>query len=96
VRTVFRDTRKALRRLIDTPGVEPGRNYRELGDALRTAREERGLSLAAVQEHLLLSDAQVRGLESGDAAAFHGPRFFERALERYVRLLGLEAAPRGG
>ncbi len=48
------------------------------------------MSIESVAEQLLLSTRQVRGLESGDAGAFHNADFYARALRKYARLLAVD------
>jgi hypothetical protein len=59
----------------------------EVGVLLGAARTERRLSVAGVASQLLLSTAQVRGLERGDSVAFYGPVFFANAARRYAALV---------
>jgi transcriptional regulator with XRE-family HTH domain len=62
----------------------------EIGGKLAVLREERGWTLADAADRLLLSTAQVSGLERADASAFHNPSFFASALRKYAALCGLE------
>jgi hypothetical protein len=62
---------------------------RAIGQLLSVARAERHLPPGYVLERLMLSSAQLTGLERGDASAFWTPRFFEKALRRYAALLGV-------
>ncbi|GAB5602166.1 DUF4115 domain-containing protein [Thermus sp. FJN-A] len=65
----------------------------ELGERLRRAREERGLSLKEAAERLSL---KVRVLEALEACRFEElpePALVRGYLRRYARLLGLDPAP---
>ena len=62
---------------------------RAVGDLLGIARAERHLPPDYVTDRLLLSSAQLTGLERGDSTAFWTPRFFEQALRKYAALLGV-------
>lgn len=56
----------------------------EIGAQLATVRAERGLTVAAVAEKLLLSPRQVRALESVDPSAFHNTTFYISGLRKYA------------
>ncbi len=62
---------------------------RAVGDLLGIARAERHLPSDYVTDRLMLSSAQLTGLERGDSTAFWTLRFFEKALRRYAALLGV-------
>lgn len=63
---------------------------------LTARREALQMAIADVASRLLLSAAQVRALETGDASAFYNAAFHARALQRYRTLLGLpEPQPSG-
>ena len=62
---------------------------RAVGHLLGVARAERHLPPGYVLERLMLSSAQLTGLERGDATAFWTPQFFEKALRRYAALLSV-------
>ena len=62
---------------------------RALGRLLSAARAERHLWPDQVKARLLLSSAQLTGLEQGDCKAFWTPLFFEKALRKYAALLGV-------
>jgi|GEM_PF-4201790 len=53
----------------------------------REQRQELGLSEQAVADALLLSLAQVRGLETGAATPFYNEVFYQRARAKYVAML---------
>ena len=60
-----------------------------LGHLLSAARAELHLSPGYVIERLMLSSAQLTGIERGDSTAFWTPKFFEKAVRRYAALLGV-------
>ena len=62
---------------------------RAVGHLLGTTRAERHLPSDYITDRLMLSSAQLTGLERGDSTAFWTPRFFEKALRRYAALLGV-------
>ncbi len=62
---------------------------RAVGDLLGIARAERHVPPEYVTDRLMLSSAQLTGLERGDSTAFWTPQFFEKALRRYAALLGV-------
>jgi hypothetical protein len=61
-----------------------------LGAKLRATRDQRGWTHAEVANRLLLSTAQVSGLERADATAFHNPAFFAVALRKYTVLMAID------
>jgi len=60
-----------------------------IGTKLGKARNRREWTLADVANRLLLSTAQVSGLERADANAFHNPAFFASALRKYAVLMAV-------
>ncbi|MBU3694691.1 MAG: helix-turn-helix domain-containing protein [Rhodocyclaceae bacterium] len=56
---------------------------------LTARREEMQLAIADVANRLLLSQQQVRALETGDVKAFYNQAFYAQAMKRYRALLGL-------
>ncbi len=62
---------------------------RAVGHLLSTARAELGLPPGYVTERLMLSSAQLTGLERGDSTLFLTPLLFDRKLRRYAELLGV-------
>lgn len=62
-------------------------------DQLRLWRKHLGLSKTDVADALLLSVAQVHGLESGSFSPFYNQGFYERARGKYVALLTARHAP---
>ena len=63
---------------------------RKIGARLGSSRGQRSWSHADVANRLLLSIAQVNGLERADASAFHNPAFFATALRKYAALMALD------
>lgn len=61
--------------------------------SLCDAREAQKLNLNETARTLLLSPAQLRCIESGSLAAFHGEGYYLRALEKYAAFLGIELNP---
>ncbi|MBM3809144.1 MAG: hypothetical protein FJW22_13245 [Acidimicrobiia bacterium] len=62
-------------------------------DQLRSWRKHMELSETDVADALLLSVAQVRGLESGSFSPFYNQSFYERARGKYITLLSAHRAP---
>lgn len=63
------------------------------GEALRQAREARGLSLAEVAGTLKLTAKQVGAIESESFDQLPGIAFARGFIRNYARLLGLDPAP---
>jgi transcriptional regulator with XRE-family HTH domain len=61
-------------------------------DGLKTRRESLGLSESDGGQALMLSVAQVRGIETGSIRPFYNEGFYERAKARYVALLNARRA----
>jgi cytoskeleton protein RodZ len=59
---------------------------------LRAAREERGLTIAEVAQHLKLTPRQVEAMEAGDLAHLPGPAFARGFVRNYARFLQLDPA----
>jgi len=62
-----------------------------VGDQLRAAREERGLTLHMVADSLRLKAPQIQALESGDFDTLPGQTFVTGFLRSYANLLDLDA-----
>ncbi len=60
-----------------------------LGALLRQARDQKTFGVPEVARALILSIAQVNGLESGLLTAFHNRTYYLRALKKYMTYLGL-------
>ncbi|WP_038046993.1 RodZ domain-containing protein [Thermus caliditerrae] len=65
----------------------------ELGERLRRAREERGLSLREAAERLALKVQVLEALEGCRFAELPEPALARGYLRRYARLLGLDPEP---
>ena len=72
-----------------TPDSQPARPELELGIVLRHTRNAKQRSVAQVARVLILSVAQINGLESGSLAAFHNRTYYLRALTKYLDYLGV-------
>ena len=72
-----------------TPDSQPARPELELGIVLRHTRNVKQRSVAQVARVLILSVAQINGLESGSLAAFHNRTYYLRALTKYLDYLGV-------
>lgn len=59
------------------------------GDRLRTAREQRGLSVREAAKRLRLDPSVIDALEADNFAALPAPIFVKGYLNAYARLLGL-------
>lgn len=64
-------------------------NFDELGAALRTERERRGLRIEDVADHLKISARLLRALEEGDAAALPHPAYARGFIRSYAAYLGM-------
>ncbi|VAX10689.1 hypothetical protein MNBD_GAMMA26-2425 [hydrothermal vent metagenome] len=64
-----------------------------VGQYLRVAREERGLSCHEVADALLLSASMIEALEQNDRDKLPGPVFVQGYLRKYARLLGIPEEP---
>ncbi|MBD5647253.1 MAG: helix-turn-helix domain-containing protein [Desulfovibrio sp.] len=64
-------------------------NFDELGAALRTERERRGLRIEDVADHLKISARHLRALEEGDAAALPHPAYARGFIRSYAAFLGM-------
>jgi hypothetical protein len=62
----------------------------EIGARLGASRNQRRWTHVDVADRLLLSTAQVIGLEHADVTAFHNPAFFAVALRKYATLMAIE------
>ncbi|MGC9359724.1 MAG: RodZ domain-containing protein [Anaerolineae bacterium] len=65
----------------------------ELGEKLRQAREEQGLSLADVEERTHIRRELLEALESGDYARLPEPVYVRGFVRGYAGALGLEPEP---
>jgi cytoskeletal protein RodZ len=72
-----------------TPDSRTTLPEQELGALLRHARNEQQRSVAQVARVLILSSAQINGIESGSLAAFHNRTYYLRALKKYLNYMGI-------
>lgn len=63
------------------------------GQALAQARAQQNRDLGTISRELLLSLAQLRGIESGQTHAFHGQNFYLRAVDKYAAHLNVTLDP---
>ena len=62
-------------------------------DGLGARRQSLGLSESDVADALVLSVAQVRGIERGELQPFYNERFYLRARAKYITLLTTYSTP---
>lgn len=62
-------------------------------EQLKQARTEAGIEINGITQALMLSSAQLRGIENGSASAFHGPGYYLRAVEKYAQHLNVTLDP---
>lgn len=72
--------------LVEGPVSDPG-------DALRAAREMRGLSVGDVAQALKLAPRQVEAIETNAFAELRGATFARGFVRNYARFLGLDPQP---
>lgn len=60
-----------------------------LGTLVHQARNEQALGVPEVARALILSIAQIKGIESGLLTAFHNKTYYVRAIKKYIDYLGL-------
>lgn len=63
------------------------------GGALMSARVEQGLGVVETARELMLSPSQLRNIESGTMASFHGSGYYFRAVQKYANRLGVVLDP---
>ncbi len=61
-----------------------------LGEAFRTAREARGLTLSDVAEHIHIRSVYLAAIESEDWPAIGAPVYVRGFIRTYARFLGLD------
>lgn len=66
---------------------------KEMGEVLRKAREEKGLSLADVQEKLMIRVKYLKALEEGDESSLPEEVYVKGFLKSYARFLDLDPKP---
>lgn len=64
--------------------------------ALSQARIEQGLDLGTLARELMLSLAQIRGIEAGQTNAFHAQNYYLRGVQRYAERLQITLDPDPG
>ena len=64
-----------------------------LGDTLRAAREQAGLSVDDIMHATQMTRDQVVGLESDDYHAFSAPVYTKGFIKLFARAVGLSAQP---
>lgn len=74
-----------------TAAVSEGDDARIDAAALRSAREERDLSVSEAARQLTLSRAQVEQIEQGGVSAFYSPAHKALAVRKYAASFGLDA-----
>ncbi|MFW8567155.1 helix-turn-helix domain-containing protein [Orrella sp. 11846] len=67
--------------------------YETWSEALTQARVEQSLSIEDLSRELLLSIAQLRGIEAGNGNAFHGDYYYLRGVAKYADRLSVELEP---
>ncbi len=67
--------------------------YHRIGERLRLAREQDGLSIAEVSERTKLTARTLQNLETGEGDNFSSPIFARGQLRSYARLLGVDIVP---
>jgi cytoskeleton protein RodZ len=77
--------------LAESPVVAS--TFDQLGDVLRAAREDLGLTIEEAARKLCLSPRQLTALESEEFTALPSPAFTRGFIRNYARLLNLDAAP---
>jgi cytoskeletal protein RodZ len=63
----------------------------ELGEILRQAREDKGLSLAQVEEEIKIRSTYLQALEESDFERLPAPVYVKGFLRNYASFLGLDA-----
>ena len=63
----------------------------QLGQELATGRAARQLEVRDVAKRLLLSPAQVRGMEDADSEAFYSAEFYAAGVRKYAALVGVSS-----
>jgi transcriptional regulator with XRE-family HTH domain len=62
-----------------------------LGEAFRTAREARGLTLSDVAEHIHIRSVYLAAIEAEDWASIGAPVYARGFIRSYARFLGMDA-----
>ena len=61
---------------------------KEIGEALKEARESTGLSLEEVSSDLKLRPSQIENIESGNIDAFKDVFYLKYFIKEYAKYLG--------
>ncbi len=64
---------------------------KEIGELLREAREERGITLEQISRDTKIPERLLRDLEEGDFSRFAGKVYFKGALRNYAESIGLNS-----
>ena len=75
---------------------EPIPELEQLGQVLREARQQRGLSLSAVADRLHIGINQLHALETGDRSKLREPVFVVAQAKRVAGFLGIDIQPQLG
>ncbi len=75
---------------------QTGPSAQEIGQVLRSAREERGLDLLAVHDRLSRPITQIEALENGDVDRLEDRDTATTTLRRYATFLGLDGEKLSG
>jgi cytoskeletal protein RodZ len=70
--------------------VAPSLTLETLGEMLKAQRLSACLSVEDTARKLLLSPAQLEGLEQGDLKPFYSAYYYQRAVAKYLQLFQLE------
>jgi cytoskeletal protein RodZ len=62
-------------------------------EQLLRARQESGADIHSLSRELLLSTSQIKGIESGSLAAFHGPGYYLRAVDKLASKFNIVLDP---
>ncbi|EEG76206.1 helix-turn-helix domain-containing protein [Dethiobacter alkaliphilus] len=65
----------------------------EIGQELKQAREDRGLTLEALSSSTLIAKKYLKALEEGDFDQFPGEVYLKGALRKYATEVGLDPEP---
>ncbi len=64
---------------------------KEIGELLREAREEKGISLEEISKETKISVRLLSALEEGDFSGFAGKVYFKGALRNYAEAVGIDS-----
>ena len=63
---------------------------KELGNLLRDAREQKGISLEEISKHTKIQEKYLKSMEDGDFTPFAGQVYVKGALKNYAEAIGLD------